>query len=700
MNILVTLTFYHPHWTGLTAYAKRLAEGLAARGHQVTVLTSQHRKDLPLEEDIHGVHVVRVPYVTRVSRTVVMPEYPARLAQLLRSHDVVHIHTPMPELLLITAMARAMGRPSLITHQGDVVMPIGTFNAAIQWAMDATMTRGMLLSDQVVVHSSDYGRNSRFLAPVLRAGKLDAIYPPVELPEPQPDAIAALKREQNLEGKRLIGFAGRFVEEKGFDYLLQAVPLVRDRIPNAHFVYAGEIHVAYENFFERCRPLLEQQRDVITEMGLILDPQQMANFYGMCDLFALPSRTDCFPSVQIEALMSGTPLVTTDIPGAREVVQVSGMGRLVRARDPQALADGIVAVLEHRDQYRPTRDAVQEIFSMQRSLDAYEQALEQLCVRRSIDRGRTVIAPAAALHAVGAGATWSAVPAALPQRRLKRLTTEDHVLIERLVRNEADMAYRRRAFSLMDYLDLHDGDTVLDCGCGMGFYLMTMGRLRNIRLIGVDGDVSRLAWARTERVPAHLGSVDIHKLPFADNSFDKVLMTEVLEHLAEDRKAMQEIYRILKPGGVLALSVPHANYPFLWDPINKTLEALGIAPIRNAGPITGLWSNHWRLYTPETLRDVITSAGFTVEELEQQTHHAFPFIHFIVYSIGKPLIEHNLLPRGLRDSADRFRGERNRGSLLNPINLGVKLLRLADIPNDTLRGDEQTFVSIVVRAVK
>jgi hypothetical protein len=64
------------------------------------------------------------------------------------------------------------------------------------------------------------------------------------------------------------------------------------------------------------------------------------------------------------------------------------------------------------------------------------------------------------------------------------------------------------------------------------------------------------------------------------------------------------------------------------------------------------------------------------------------------------LIEKNLLPRSLRDSADRFRGERNSGSLLNPINLGVKLLRLADKPNDRLRGDEQTFVSIVVRAVK
>src|SRR5690606_8854754 len=142
-----------------------------------------------------------------------------------------------------------------------------------------------------------------------------------------------------------------------------------------------------------------------------------------------------------------------------------------------------------------------------------------------------------------------------------------------------------------------------------------------------------------------------------------------------------------KPGGILALSVPHANYPFLWDPINKTLEAIGARPMRSPGPIAGLWSNHSRLYRPEDLREVITSAGFTVEALDEQTHYAFPFIHAIVYSIGKPLIEHNLLPQKLRNSADRFRGEQNDGSLLNPINLGVRLFRMVDARNDRLRGD-------------
>jgi ubiquinone/menaquinone biosynthesis C-methylase UbiE len=424
--------------------------------------------------------------------------------------------------------------------------------------------------------------------------------------------------------------------------------------------------------------------------------------------------------VQIEALLSGTPLVTADIPGAREVVQVTGMGRLVEPRSPQALADGIVEVLRDPAPYQPTRERVRAVFSTERSLDEYEALMESLVRDRrpstvdrrpttddrrptaqAIDRARQ--GARSTLQAVSTGALLSSTPIASSngaEAKLGNLSDEDRAKLETLLQNEADMAFRRRAMTLLDHLDLQAGETVLDCGCGMGVYMMMMSRLRDVNIVGVDGDVNRLEWAEREGVDARLARVDIHTLPFADASFDKVLMTEVLEHLAEDRVAMREVFRVLKPGGVLALSVPHADYPFLWDPINKTIEALGMRPIRNAGPITGLWSNHWRLYRPAELRDVIEGAGLRIEVLDEQTHYAFPFIHFIVYSIGKPLIELNLLPEKLRDSADRFRGERNSGSPLNPINLGVRAFRWADRRNDNLRGDEKTFVNIVVKARK
>ena len=61
MKILVGLTYYKPYISGLTIYAARVAEAWARAGHEVTVLTSQHLPDLPREEVLNGVRVVREP---------------------------------------------------------------------------------------------------------------------------------------------------------------------------------------------------------------------------------------------------------------------------------------------------------------------------------------------------------------------------------------------------------------------------------------------------------------------------------------------------------------------------------------------------------------------------------------------------------------------------------------------------------------
>jgi glycosyltransferase involved in cell wall biosynthesis len=373
VKILAALTYYHPHWTGLTAVAKRVAEGMVARGHEVTVLTSRFDRGLAAEEYVNGVQVVRLPILCRLSRGVLMPGFFAAAQRLMVGVDVVHVHTPMLEAPLLVQLARRRGVRSVITHHGDLVMPAGVFNRFVERSVTTLLARAFAKCDRVIVYTLDYLEHSTFLAPF--AHKSVAIAPPVAIPNVDDGAAARWRAELGAAEHPLVGFAGRFVEEKGFDVLLRAIPRVVDALPGASFAYAGERNVVYEDFFAACRQHAERAGRHLHWLGLIREPQRLAAFYAMCDVMAVPSRTDNLPLVPLEAMLCGTPAVISDIPGARMAVRWTGMGRLVTACDEAALADGLCAVLREPMRYAKPRAEIARIFHLERSLDEYERAL-------------------------------------------------------------------------------------------------------------------------------------------------------------------------------------------------------------------------------------------------------------------------------------------------------------------------------------
>ncbi|MCL5073873.1 MAG: class I SAM-dependent methyltransferase [Actinobacteria bacterium] len=129
-------------------------------------------------------------------------------------------------------------------------------------------------------------------------------------------------------------------------------------------------------------------------------------------------------------------------------------------------------------------------------------------------------------------------------------------------------------------------------------------------------------------------------------------MSEVAEHLPNDVKGLKEVLRILKPGGVLALTVPNANYPFLWDPVNWLLERIFKTHVKS-GFWAGIWNQHIRLYKPQQIRDALEKAGFYVSKVEVQTKWCLPFNHYLI-NIGARMLKAQMLPNNLRSQVNKF----------------------------------------------
>lgn len=156
-------------------------------------------------------------------------------------------------------------------------------------------------------------------------------------------------------------------------------------------------------------------------------------------------------------------------------------------------------------------------------------------------------------------------------------------------------------------LPISVGNRILDIGCGSGRHTAEAGSCKKVVVVGCDPNFGDLMEAR-QRLAFHrrigafgggtctLASADIMALPFAPGSFDIVVCSEVLEHVRDDRKALLEIRRVLRPGGNLIVSVPR-----LWP---ETLCWLFSSEYRRQP------GGHLRIYNPSRLSARIAKAGF------------------------------------------------------------------------------------------
>ena len=374
MKVLLVLTYYHPHVSGLTIYVKRLAAALARRGHQVTVLTSRYDPSLPVEETLDGVRVVRVPVLFRISKGVIMPTFPLLAWRLIRRHDVVSVHLPQFEASLLALLGRLARRPVVLTYHCDLQLPHGWFNRLVDRVVFVSNYVAGRLAQAAVAYTDDFARHSHFLSRFL--DKVHVIPPPVIMPAPDEARVAAFRQRHDLDGRPAVGMAARLATEKGVEVLIEAMPRLLEAFPRLKVLFAGQYRdvMGEEAYYQRLMPHIEALGEEHWEFLGILGQEEMPPFYAACDVLVVPSlnSTESFGLVQVEAMLCGTPSIASNLPGVRQPPRMTGMGEVTPIGDSDALAEAILRILHNPGDYRRPRPAIEDTFSLERTVAAYE----------------------------------------------------------------------------------------------------------------------------------------------------------------------------------------------------------------------------------------------------------------------------------------------------------------------------------------
>jgi len=256
--------------------------------------------------------------------------------------------------------------------------------------------------------------------------------------------------------------------------------------------------------------------------------------------------------------------------------------------------------------------------------------------------------------------------------------------LEKILDNVGDMALKRRARTIIEGLQIQDSDQVLDAGGGDGYYSKLVLETTGAKVTLYDFDENALVSARKNLTEYDIqilqGSVS--ELPFASNSFDKIILTEVLEHVPQENKALEELYRVLKPGGRLALTVPNHNFPFFWDPVNWIMQNVFGHPIKKSpfdDFFAGIWYGHIRLYKSDSLRKKLEDAKFIVKDMKAITHSSLPFQHYILNTMAR-LLYGGKMSENMKESVSKFEMQKE---IKRPwyVSLGFWIFKQVDKPN-------------------
>jgi D-inositol-3-phosphate glycosyltransferase len=356
---------------GMNVYVRELARELGRRGTQVDVFTRWRERDDPqiqsLGENARVIHIPSGPmgYWPKMDVYEHLDEFTAKLdayvaAEGLR-YDLIHSHywlsaevaralaprwrVPRIQMFHTLGLVKREVMDEDIDGESDVRVAIE--KRAVRESAAVTAASEIEVGELVDLYEADRARLH-----IIPCG----VDPNVFRPMRQMDAREALGRDQC---ERIVLFVGRIEQIKGIDVLLRALGLLFFRHPELRndvclLVVGGALDPGDDSpeteKVEELRRLVHQHRmEANVSFVGSMDQQRLALFYAAADVCAVPSLTESFGLVALEAMACGTPVVGTRVGGLQTLIEHGESGLLVPAGDYQALAESIAQVLtDHR----------------------------------------------------------------------------------------------------------------------------------------------------------------------------------------------------------------------------------------------------------------------------------------------------------------------------------------------------------------
>ncbi|MFA6005948.1 MAG: glycosyltransferase family 4 protein [Patescibacteria group bacterium] len=375
MKILFTSTYFHPYLSGLTDYPLKIGTYLS-KNHEVSVLTFKHTTSLPTNEQYSNLAIARCTPHFRISKGLINIFYPLISFLHVLKNDVVFVNLPQFEGFFPAFWGKIMGKKTYAIYHCELFFEKGVLSKLIEYVANFSAYLTCMLATKVIAYTEDYATNS----PILRHFLHKVIYtlPPVERISPDPAYSKLLTNNYKLSTP-IIGFSGRVSKEKGITYLLEALALLQEKYPSITLLCIGPFGkdvVGEEPYFEELQHQIQRKKLTVRFLGSRTH-EELASFYKAVDVIVLPStnKTEAFGMVQVEALLAGTPVVASDLPGVRVPIKLSGMGLICKLKDVRDLATTMETVIENRKKYIQLPKKIATIFDIKKTYQFYDQLL-------------------------------------------------------------------------------------------------------------------------------------------------------------------------------------------------------------------------------------------------------------------------------------------------------------------------------------